>query len=128
MTLFALLLCLHGFARLSSSLEMIGRPPFLLSPPLSHLPGDKQQAGGAGCHIHGHIPASLPNRKRRGQEAPPDRLVGGARLHFIFHKIFAQAVLDFDPLSGLTDLEAEPAESRLRCLTKGGYPRGVTCQ
>jgi len=43
------------------------------------------------------------------QEAPPDRLVGGARLHFIFHKIFAQAVLDFDPLSGLTDLEVRVA-------------------
>jgi dynamin 1-like protein len=38
-------------------------------------------------------------------EAPPDRLVGGARLHYIFHRVFAQAVLNFDPFTGLSDLE-----------------------
>lgn len=42
-------------------------------------------------------------------EVPPDRLVGGARLHYIFHKVFAQAILDFDVFSGLTDLEIRMA-------------------
>eukprot|EP00927_Polykrikos_kofoidii_P070836 TRINITY_DN67214_c0_g1_i1.p1 TRINITY_DN67214_c0_g1~~TRINITY_DN67214_c0_g1_i1.p1 ORF type:complete len:744 (-),score=121.29 TRINITY_DN67214_c0_g1_i1:123-2354(-) len=39
------------------------------------------------------------------QDAPPDRLVGGARLHYIFHRVFAQAVLNFDVFSGLSDKE-----------------------
>lgn len=43
------------------------------------------------------------------QEAPPDRLVGGARLHYIFHRVFAQAILDFDALSGLSDLDVRVA-------------------
>lgn len=42
-------------------------------------------------------------------ELPPERLVGGARLHYIFHRIFAQAVLDFDAFSGLSDLEIRVA-------------------
>lgn len=43
------------------------------------------------------------------QEAPPDKLVGGARLHYIFHRVFAQAVLDFDAFSGLSDMEVRVA-------------------
>lgn len=43
------------------------------------------------------------------QEAPPDRLVGGARLHYIFHRVFARSVLDFDALAGLPDLEIRAA-------------------
>lgn len=43
------------------------------------------------------------------QEAPPDRLVGGARLHYIFHRVFARSVLDFDTLAGLPDLEIRAA-------------------
>mmetsp|Transcript_42646 Transcript_42646/g.92947 ORF Transcript_42646/g.92947 Transcript_42646/m.92947 type:complete len:688 (+) Transcript_42646:57-2120(+) len=43
------------------------------------------------------------------QEAPPDRLVGGARLHHIFHRVFAQAVLSFDAFSGLSDMEIRVA-------------------
>jgi len=42
-------------------------------------------------------------------EVPPDKLVGGARLHYIFHRIFAQAVMDFDAFSGLSDLEIRVA-------------------
>lgn len=40
---------------------------------------------------------------------PPDKLVGGARLHYIFHRLFAQTVLDFDAFSGLSDLEIRVA-------------------
>lgn len=39
------------------------------------------------------------------QEALPDRLMFGARLHYIFHRCFAQAILDFETFSGLSDID-----------------------
>jgi len=39
------------------------------------------------------------------QEAMPDKLVGGARLHHIFHQIFLKAILDFGAFSGMPDVE-----------------------
>jgi len=43
------------------------------------------------------------------QEALPDRLMFGARLHYIFHRCFAQAILDFETFTGLSDLEIRAA-------------------
>lgn len=43
------------------------------------------------------------------QEALPDRLMFGARLHYIFHACFAQAILDFETFTGLSDLEIRAA-------------------
>jgi len=43
------------------------------------------------------------------QELPPDKLVGGARLHYIFHRVFAQSVLDFDAFTGLSDMDIRVA-------------------
>jgi len=43
------------------------------------------------------------------QEPLPDKLVGGARLSHIFHRVFASTILDFDAFNGLPDLEIRAA-------------------
>jgi dynamin 1-like protein len=43
------------------------------------------------------------------QEPLPDRLVYGARLNYIFHKIYSQTVMNFETFSGLPDLEIRAA-------------------
>lgn len=45
----------------------------------------------------------------RLQEVPPAKVMGGARIHHIFHRIFAQAVLDFDAFTGLSDMDIRVA-------------------
>lgn len=39
----------------------------------------------------------------------PDRLTGGARLHFVFHNVFAAGIMAFDPFTGLSDGEIRTA-------------------
>lgn len=39
----------------------------------------------------------------------PDRLTGGARLHFVFHNVFAAGIMGFDPFTGLSDGEIRTA-------------------
>lgn len=45
------------------------------------------------------------------QSVVPDseQLTGGARIHHIFHDIFAKSVMEFDPLTGLSDREIRVA-------------------
>jgi len=42
-------------------------------------------------------------------DAGTDVLLGGARIHHIFHRIFAREVLNFDAFNGLSDLEIRAA-------------------
>mmetsp|Transcript_94581 Transcript_94581/g.149560 ORF Transcript_94581/g.149560 Transcript_94581/m.149560 type:complete len:726 (+) Transcript_94581:39-2216(+) len=42
-------------------------------------------------------------------EPLPDRLIYGARLNYIFHKIYSQAIMNFETFSGLPDLEIRAA-------------------
>lgn len=51
----------------------------------------------------------LEGRGHRLQEAPPAKLMGGARIHHIFHRIFAQAILDFNAFTGLSDMDIRVA-------------------
>lgn len=41
----------------------------------------------------------------KGQNNATTELSGGARIHYIFHDIYARALLDFDPFSGLDEDE-----------------------
>ncbi|CAE7861430.1 dymA [Symbiodinium microadriaticum] len=43
------------------------------------------------------------------QEPPPAKLVGGARIHHIFHRVFAQEILQFDAFTGLSDMDIRVA-------------------
>eukprot|EP00811_Abedinium_folium_P000610 NODE_1055_length_2630_cov_11.405114.p1 GENE.NODE_1055_length_2630_cov_11.405114~~NODE_1055_length_2630_cov_11.405114.p1 ORF type:complete len:844 (-),score=224.54 NODE_1055_length_2630_cov_11.405114:99-2411(-) len=42
-------------------------------------------------------------------EDPPEELIGGARLLYVFHHVFAKTVLNLDPLVGLSDIEIRSA-------------------
>eukprot|EP00930_Biecheleria_cincta_P100897 TRINITY_DN92527_c0_g1_i1.p1 TRINITY_DN92527_c0_g1~~TRINITY_DN92527_c0_g1_i1.p1 ORF type:complete len:698 (+),score=124.09 TRINITY_DN92527_c0_g1_i1:59-2152(+) len=46
---------------------------------------------------------------RQQEHALPAKLVGGARLHYIFHRVFGQTILDFSAFSGLSDMEIRVA-------------------
>ncbi|CAJ1456356.1 unnamed protein product [Effrenium voratum] len=70
------------------SLERMGEGPYLL-----HL-------------ISGYVRNFCDLLEGRGKERDTStKLVGGARIHHIFHRSFQQAVLEFDAFSGLSDMD-----------------------
>lgn len=78
-------------------------------------PGLEEQMGRGAFMLHiisGYVRnfgEALDGQLAYGHDAPLNKLLGGARLHYIFHRIFAQSVLDFDAFSGLSDLEIRVA-------------------
>ncbi len=77
---------------------------------------EKSQDNGAG---HGALVLHLFSKfarnfcdsidgKRIGKQSS-DQLSGGARIHHIFHEIFAKAIQDFDCFYGLSDMEIRTA-------------------
>ncbi|CAE7939921.1 dymA [Symbiodinium sp. KB8] len=61
------------------------------------------------CYVR-HFGDLLEGRvEHRLQEPPPAKLVGGARIHHIFHRVFAQEILQFDAFTGLSDMDIRVA-------------------
>lgn len=61
------------------------------------------------CYVR-HFGDLLEGRvEHRLQEPPPAKLVGGARIHHIFHRVFAQEIFQFDAFTGLSDMDIRVA-------------------
>ncbi|CAE7230638.1 dnm1l [Symbiodinium pilosum] len=61
------------------------------------------------CYVR-HFGDLLEGRVgHRLQDPPPAKLIGGARIHHIFHRVFAQEILQFDAFTGLSDMDIRVA-------------------